>query len=82
MTALRYGALATVVAIASLTQRQSAKTSAGERDSARERLIGAWHLAHIDSPGSDGNSANLPQPKGMLTYTLDGHVSVQLMYPK
>jgi hypothetical protein len=82
MNALRYGALATALAIAGLTQAQSAKTKVAERASARERLIGAWHLAHIDSPGSDGKSVDLPQPKGMLTYTRDGHVSVQLMYPK
>jgi hypothetical protein len=24
----------------------------------------------------------IPQPKGMLIYTRDGHMSVQLMYPK
>jgi hypothetical protein len=47
----------------------------------RERLIGAWHLAHIDSPGPDGKPTNAPQPKGMLIYTRDGHMSVQLMYP-
>ena len=25
---------------------------------------------------------DIPQPKGMLIYTRDGHMSVQLMYPK
>ncbi|MGA8939381.1 MAG: lipocalin-like domain-containing protein [Acidobacteriaceae bacterium] len=48
---------------------------------ARERLIGAWHLIRIDAPGTDGKSVPGPQPKGMLIYTRDGHVSVQLMYP-
>ena len=48
---------------------------------ARERLIGAWHLVRIDVPGPDGKSEPGSQPKGMLIYTRDGHMSVQLMYP-
>ena len=52
-----------------------------KNDSAREKLIGAWHLVHIDSPDPDGKSASGPQPEGMLIYTQDGHMSVQLMYP-
>jgi hypothetical protein len=48
---------------------------------ARERLIGAWHLVRIDAPGPDGKPVSGPQPKGMLVYTRDGHISVQLMYP-
>jgi hypothetical protein len=42
----------------------------------------AWHLAHIEAPGSDGKPVDITQPKGMLIYTRDGHMSVQLMYPK
>lgn len=72
------GVLVAVVAIAGLAQAQSSKKQIGDR----ERLIGAWHLAHIDSPGPDGKPVEIPQPKGMLIYTKDGHVSVQLMYPK
>ncbi len=78
MRTLRYGALAAVVTIAGLAQAQSANQKAGDR----ERLIGAWHLARIDAPGPDGKSMDGPQPKGMLIYTRDGHMSVQLMYPK
>ena len=37
---------------------------------------------NIDNPGSDGKSIPMPQPKGMLIYTRDGHMSVQLMYPE
>ena len=60
---------------------QSAKPT-GSSGAAKEKLIGAWHLVHIDAPGPDGKSAPIPQPKGMLIYTRDGHMSVQLMYPK
>ena len=77
MKSLRYGASFVVVAIAVLTQAQLASRQAWDH----ERLIGAWHLAHIDSPGPDGKQTG-SQPEGMLIYTRDGHMSVQLMYPK
>jgi len=67
-----------VAAFTIVAQAQSAKGQTTDR----ERLIGAWHLAHIDSPGPDGKSADIAQPLGMLIYTRDGHMSVQLMYPK
>jgi hypothetical protein len=78
MRTLRHGALAAVVTIAGLVHAQSATQKAGDR----ERLIGAWHLARIEAPGPDGKSMDGPQPKGMLVYSQDGHMSVQLMYPK
>jgi hypothetical protein len=73
---LRYGALAMVVAVAGLMQAQSVK--AGDHSGDRERLIGAWHLGRIEAPGAEVSA----QPEGMLLYTRDGHMSVQLMYPK
>jgi hypothetical protein len=82
MKVLRYGVFAMVVAISGLTQAQSANKQGGDHDSAREKLIGAWHLVRIDAPGPDGRLVSVPQPKGMLIYTRDGHMSVQLMYPK
>ena len=82
MKALCYGALITALAIAGLVSVQSAKTRESGRVSDRERLIGAWHLEHVDSPESDGKPSDIPQPRGMLIYTRDGHMSVQLMYPK
>jgi hypothetical protein len=82
MKALYCGALVMVLAIAGLSQAQSATKQVAGHDSAREKLIGAWHLVHIDAPGPDGKPMDIPQPKGMLLYTRDGHMSVQLMYPK
>jgi len=82
MRTLQACVLAVVVAITGVSQAQSAKKQAAEPDSAREKLIGAWHLVRIDAPGQDGKAMDIPQPKGMLIYTRDGHVSVQLMYPK
>jgi hypothetical protein len=82
MRALYCGALAAFVAIAGLTQVQSSKRQVAEHHAEGQELIGAWHLEHIDTPGQDGKPADIPQPQGMLIYTLDGHMSVQLMYPK
>ena len=62
MKALRYGALAAVVAIAGFAHAQSATNQVGDR----EKLIGAWHLVHIDAPGPDGKPMAVPQPVGML----------------
>lgn len=67
-----------VVATISLAPAQSAKRQSEDR----EKLIGAWYLEHIDSPRPNETNKDMPQPVGMLVYTRDGHVSVQLMYPK
>jgi hypothetical protein len=56
-------------------------TLSASAQTAREKLIGTWHLVRIDAPGPDGKPASDPQPKGMLVYARDGHMSVQLMYP-
>ena len=69
------------MAFASFAHAQSAKEVSGT-GGAKEKLIGAWSLVHIDAPGPDGKSVPIPQPKGMLIYTRDGHMSVQLMYPE
>jgi len=82
MRTLFYAALAAFVAVGSFTQAHSAKKQSAGRGSDRDRLIGAWHLVHIESPEPDGKPGSGPQPKGMLIYTRDGHVSVQLMYPE
>lgn len=68
--------LLVVMALTLIASAQTTKTV-----SARDKLIGAWHLVRIDAPGPDGKPASGPQPRGMLVYTRDGHMSVQLMYP-
>jgi hypothetical protein len=82
MKLLRYGTLAVVVALAVLSHAQSTdKKDAGTR-SARETLIGAWRLAWMEEPGADGKLRHITDRQGMLIYTRDGHMSVQVMYPK
>jgi len=81
LSAKAMSAVTLVMAMAffSFSFAQSAKNTSSR--TGKEKLIGAWHLVHIDAPGPDGKSAPIPQPKGMLIYTRDGHMSVQLMYP-
>lgn len=79
MKAIALGFLVLFVTVCAVSQTHSAhkKTPPG---SDRERLIGAWRLASIVGP--DGKPVTSGVPVGMLVYTRDGHMSVQLMYPK
>jgi len=70
MKTVRLGMLALILAACGVSQ-----TNAD-----RERFIGAWHLKAMT--GSDGKPMTTGVPIGMLIYTRDGHMSVQLMYPK
>jgi hypothetical protein len=72
MKAIQIAIFAAVVAIAT-AQNQPAPGSD------KEKFIGAWHLATITGP--DGKPVSTT-PTGMLIYTREGHMSVQLMYPK
>jgi hypothetical protein len=36
----------------------------------------------MEWPGADGKLRHITDRKGMLIYTRDGHMSVQVMYPK
>jgi hypothetical protein len=65
-----------------VTSSVFASAQDGKSQHASERLIGAWHLVRIDDSVSDRNADSGSQPKGMLIYTRDGHMSVQLMYPE
>lgn len=76
------GTLFVVAMIFGMSVSAQTANKTANKTSALERLIGAWHLVHIDAPGPDGKSLPTPQPKGVLIYTRDGHMSVQLMYPE
>ena len=69
-----------ILAIA-MTLSLSASAQTAKAGSERDRLIGAWHLIRIESPRPNGQPLTGTQPEGMLIYTRDGHMSVQLMYP-
>jgi hypothetical protein len=74
------------IGVACLLVGMTAMTLSGQdrggNGGVRDRFVGAWRLVHIDVPGPDGKLMDIPQPTGMLIYTRDGHMSVQLMYPK
>ena len=70
---------ALILAVSGISQTSGAR----ERRvsvSDRERLVGAWHLKSMNGP--DGKPMTSGAPTGMLIYPGDGHMSVQLMYPK
>jgi len=71
MKALLCSTLA-VVALSGLARAQST----------REKLVGAWRLVSMEEPGADGKVNRIANREGILIYTRDGHMSVQLMYPK
>jgi len=48
-------------------------------DDIRGRFIGAWRLAWLEEEGADGK-IHRADCTGLLVYTRDGHMSVQLMY--
>ena len=57
-------------------------SSGQERDSKQEiqdRLIGAWRLAWLEEPDAAGTK-HKADCAGLLVYTRDGHMSVQVMY--
>ena len=72
--------LAAVTIHCGIAQAQSPAKKGGSSD--RESLIGAWHLVSLLEPGPDGRPSTVPGLEGSLTYTRDGHMSVQIMYPK
>ncbi|HEV2716392.1 MAG TPA: lipocalin-like domain-containing protein [Terriglobales bacterium] len=87
MKALLCWTLAASAALSGLSRAQSAEkkdashVSASE-SSAKEKLVGAWLLAWMEEPRPDGKVHRITDRKGMLLYTGDGHMSVQIMFPK
>jgi hypothetical protein len=79
---LRYCTFAFVVALTGFSYAQSAETKGAVPGSDKEKLIGAWRLVSMEEPGDDGKLHHIIDRKGMLIYTRDGHVSVQLMFPE
>jgi len=43
------------------------------------RFVGAWRLARLEEPDADGK-VHTADCSGLLVYTRDGHMSVQVMY--
>ena len=50
----------------------------GGNDDIRGRFIGAWRLVSLEPPGPDGK-IHRADSTGLLVFTPDGHMSVQVM---
>ena len=50
-------------------------------DAVREGFVGAWRLARLEEPDANGQ-VHKADCTGLLVYTRDGHMSVQVMYRK
>lgn len=72
MKSLLWRTVAVLVIVTGVSLAQSA---------AKNTLIGAWHLLSMEEPGPDGKLTRITNRKGMLLYTSDGHMSVQIMFP-
>jgi hypothetical protein len=73
-----------VLCVVPLLVGVTAPTLAGSQKSSAdvgvsEWLIGAWQLAWLEEEGPDGK-VHRADCTGMLVYTRDGHMSVQVMY--
>jgi hypothetical protein len=74
---LLLGALSLLVGTTTMTL--SGSQNGGVNIGARDWLIGAWRLAWLEEEGADGK-VHRADCTGMLVYTRDGHMSVQVMY--
>ena len=62
----------------------TATTLSGDQDRGgsgdiRDQFVGAWRLAWLEEPGADVK-VHRADCTGLLVYTRDGHMSVQVMY--
>jgi hypothetical protein len=60
------------------TATASGAQDGGGNDSFRDRFVGAWRLASLEQEGADGK-IRTSDSTGLLVFTGDGHMSVQVM---
>jgi hypothetical protein len=79
---LLLGVVSLLIGMAAVTlctsQGQSGQDR-GESDGIRGRFVGAWRLAWLEEEGADGK-IHRADSSGLLVFTRDGHMSVQVMY--
>ncbi len=68
-----------VTALAGVSQ--PGRQDRGVDDGVPDRFVGAWRLAWLEQQGADGKVHRI-DCCGMLVYTRDGHMSVQVMERK
>lgn len=57
----------------------SASPARQASENVHNRFVGAWRLVWLEEPGADGK-IHKADCTGLLVYTRDGHMSVQVMY--
>jgi len=73
------GVVALLFATASLGSSVPSSQDRETTEGIRDRFIGAWRLVSLDEPGADG-AIHRADCTGMLVFTRDGRMSVQVMY--
>ncbi len=58
---------------------QSSGVDRGGNAAIRDQLVGAWRLVWLEEPDTSGQ-VHRADCTGLLVYTRDGHMSVQVMY--
>jgi hypothetical protein len=74
---LSLGVASLFIAMTAMTLFGSQRHDVG--DDIRGRFVGAWRLAWLEEEGADGK-IHRADCTGLLVYTRDGHMSVQVMY--
>jgi Lipocalin-like domain len=71
-------AIGLVSVVLALGAAAGAAQSPTQRSGAEGQFVGAWRLAWLEQPGADGKLHRI-ECCGLLVYTQDGHMSVQVM---
>lgn len=74
---LSLGAVSLLIGISTMTLSGSQDRASNERS--KDQFVGAWRLAWLEEAGTDGK-IHRADCTGLLVYTRDGHMSVQVMY--
>ncbi|HEY2121635.1 MAG TPA: lipocalin-like domain-containing protein [Candidatus Acidoferrum sp.] len=73
---LSLGLVSVLVAMTAMTL--SGTQNRGGNEGVKDQFVGAWRLASLEGEGADGK-VHRSDSTGMLVFTRDGHMSVQVM---
>ena len=77
---LSLGALSLFIGMTTISGlTRSGSQDRGVNEGLRDRFIGAWRLVGLEEPDA-GGKVHRADCTGLLVYTRDGHMSVQVMY--
>jgi lipocalin-like protein len=74
---LSLGVVSLLIGMTAITL--SGSQDRGGNEDIRDRFVGAWRLAWLEEEGANGKIQRA-DCTGLLVYTRDGHMSVQVMY--